>query len=322
MKRIIVIIALSVLASTVWAGTNGGTAGAFARIGAGARARGMGNAFVAVAQGAAAVYFNAGALPYQTRREFSATTLKMALDRRLDYLAFSAPIHPKPAGNKKPVNGGVGIGWLHASVGDIDSRDFDGNPLPMINMSSNQFLFGFGIEFHEKFGAGVTAKVVYETYGKIGTDDKSVNGDGFGIDAAAFSRPIEHLTVGAQIKDIGTKTTWNTANYWSQGTSKIDKWPAMYRVGAAYERWGLTGALDVESSAEKETKLHAGAEYLYPVSEKQSVAGRIGYDAGSPTFGLGIGFRIWKLESTLDFTYVIENIAPDDGTTVSWGVSF
>jgi hypothetical protein len=322
MKKIVVIAVTFVFATSSFAGTNGGLGGAFARMGAGARAKALGNAYVAVAEGPSAIYFNPGALPFAQKREFNATLAHMALDRRLDYIAFAAPVHPKAGPEKRVVNGGVGLGWLHAGVSDIDSRDFDGNPLPMINMSSNLFLFSFGLQPHEKVGVGVTAKVIYETFGIIGNDNRAVDGNGFGVDAGVFAQPIEHLSLGAQLKDLGSKTTWNTSNYWSQGTSKVDDWPLQCRLGAAYQRWGCLGAVDVESSKEGDTRLHAGAEGTYDITDRQSVAGRIGYDDGAATFGVGLGFTVWRLRSTLDFAYVVENIAPDDATTISWGIKF
>jgi hypothetical protein len=321
MKKLLVIILLFTFGTT-YADTNGGFAGAFARMGAGARARAMGGAYTGLAEGPAAIYYNPGALPFLPKREFMAMTSKMALDRRLDYLAFATSVHPHAGPEKRAVNAGVGLAWLHGGVGNIDSRDFDGNPLDKIDMSSNLFLFGFGIQFHERFGAGLTAKVVYETFGSIGTENHSVNGDGFGVDFGAFAKPMDHLTVGAQIKDIGAKTTWNTTYYWSQGSSKPDEWPAQYRVGAAYNWKYLTGALDVESSRKGETKLHAGVEGTYGFTAHQSIAGRAGYDGGPITMGIGIGLDVWKVRSTIDFTYVLENIAPDDAFLIGWGVQF
>ena len=321
-KSHFVLLALFTLTSVSLAGSDGGFAGAFARLGAGARAKALGDAYTGLAQGPSAMYFNPGALPFAQHLEFSATTAKMALDRSLDYIAFTAPVHPRTGPEKKAVNAGLGVGWLHAGVGNIDSRDFDGNPLPTIDQSSNLFLFSFGLQFHERFGAGVTAKVVYETFGKIGNDNKSINGNGFGADVGAFAKPIDHLTVGAQILNLGAKTTWNTTDYWSQGSSKADKWPFQYRAGAAYQYSGLTGTMDVESSDKNDTRLHAGLEGAVNVTEKQSVAGRIGYDDGAPTFGIGLGFAVWKLHSSIDLTYVLENIAPDNSTQLGWNIQF
>lgn len=325
MKRHLVIIALLAFAASSFAGTNGGLGGAFARIGAGTRAKAMGNAYTAVAEGPSAIYFNPGALPFAQKPEFNATIARMALDRSLDYLAFSAPVHPKAGPGKQVVNGGVGLGWLHAGVSDIDSRDFDGNPLEMIDMSSNLFLFSFGLQPHEKVGVGVTAKVINETFGKIGNDDRAVDGGGSGVDAGIFAQPIEHLSLGAQVKDIGSKTTWNTSNYWSQGSSTTDDWPLQYRVGAAYQESGFTGALDVESSEKKETRLHMGVELAPELSDRQGIAVRMGYEGrqkGTISMGLGYYVLLLKAKVAFDFAYAFEEIAPEGTTTLGFGVQF
>lgn len=316
-------IALLLLFATLsFASTNGGTAGAFARMGAGARAKAMGNAQVALADGPEAIYFNPGALSFLDGRVFCANASQLALDRSLQYLAFATSVHPKAGPQKKVVNAGVGVSWLHAGVSDIDSRSFDGEPLDMIDMSSNLFMLGFGLQPHPKVGIGVTAKLVYESFGKISDNGKAVNGDGFGVDAGIFTQPARHLSLGAQFKDIGTKTTWNTTDYWSQGSSKADKWPLQYRVGAAYENYGVTAAVDFESSEESETSLHAGVEGRAEISEKQSIAGRVGVDRDSFNIGGGLGFALWKVQSMLDMTYVFENTAPDNAFLAGWKVAF
>lgn len=321
MKKItLALVALLAIAFCAYADTNGGVGGAFARMGAGARALGMGNAYTGLAEGTSAIYFNPGAISYGEALMFTATTSQLSLDRSLDYVAFIAPVHPQAEG--QVVNAGLGLGWLHAGVGDIDSRDFDGRPLEYIDMSSNLFLFSFGVQFHERLGGGITAKVIYETYGKIGNDDTSVNGDGFGIDAALYGRPIDNLSVGLHVKDIAAKTTWNTTEYWSQGGSKADEWPLQYRLGAAYKWNWLTGAVDIETSEESDTRLHAGVEASQQIAADQTVALRAGLDHENINFGFGFGFAFWKVESIVDLTYTIEAVAPDDGVTVSWGVLF
>src|SRR3989339_139964 len=134
MKKTSLVIALLCVTIIAQAGPNGGLGGSFARVGAGARAKARENAFTGLGEGTSAIYFNPAALPFGKSATFTATTSRMALDRSLDYIAFIAPVHPKAEG--QVVNAGLGLGWLHAGVGDIDSRDYDGQPLDMIDMSS------------------------------------------------------------------------------------------------------------------------------------------------------------------------------------------
>ncbi len=304
------------------AATTGGTAGAFARVGAGARAKAMGNAYTGFAEGPSALYFNPGALPYLNGPEASATATKMDFDRSVQYLAFATSVHPKAGPDKKVVNAGIGVGWLHAGVGNIDSRDFDGEPLEEIDMSSNVFMLGFGVQFHEKVGAGIAAKMIYETFGKITDNNRSVNGDGVGVDAGVFAKPIDRLSIGFQLKDIGAKTTWNTTDYWSQGTSKADEWPMQFRGGAAYTYSAFTGAMDIEGSEEGDAILHAGVEAMTEISDNQSVAGRLGLDGDNFNVGFGVGFAFWKVRSMIDVTYTLEAVTPDDSATLGWGIEF
>lgn len=315
------IIILLVSTPLLHGGTNGGFAGAFGRMGFGARAKGLGDAFTGFAQGPCAVYFNPGGLPFLEVREFSSALSIMALDRSMHFLSFATPLHPKTGEIR--ANAGFGIGWLHAGVGDIDSRGFDGEPLDMMNMSSNLFFFSFANRFHPRVGIGITAKVAYETFGKIGNDGRSINGNGFGLDFGVHARPIDNLYVGAQVKDIALKTTWNTTDYWSQGTTKGDKWPLQYRFGAAYRPLPYLLALaDLEGSDEEDIRLHIGAEGAWQVSDKQSFALRAGLNHEDIAFGLGLYFDFWQVTSKVDFAYVIESIAPEDTQVLSWSVVF
>jgi len=314
-------VAVFVCAPLLWAGTNGGRAGAFGRMGAGARAKALGDAYTGYADGPWAIYFNPGALPFLESREFSSAVSIMALDRSLQFLSFATPLHPKAG--KTRADAGLGIGWLHAGIGDIDSRGFDGEPLDMMSQSSNLFLFSFANRFHPRVGVGITAKVAYETFGKIGDGGRSINGSGFGLDFGVHVRPIDNFTVGAQLKDVALKTTWNTTDYWTQGTTKGDEWLLQYRLGAAYRPLPyLLGLADIEGSDEEDWRLHVGAEGMWRITDRQVFALRAGVSHEDIAFGFGLNFDFWRVTSKVDFAYVVESIAPEDTQVLSWSVVF
>jgi hypothetical protein len=314
-------IFLSMLTPLLYGGTNGGMAGAFGRMGAGARAKSLGDAYTGFADGPWAIYYNPGALPFMEKREFSSAISIMALDRSLQFLSFATPLHPKTKTVR--ADAGLGIGWLHAGVGDIDSRGFDGEPLDMMSQSSNLFFFSFANRFHPRIGVGITAKVAYETFGRIGEGNTSINGSGFGLDFGVHSRPIDNLYVGAQVKDVALKTTWNTTGYWEQGTTKADKWPVQYRFGAAYRPLnGLLVSGDLEGSSEKDWRPHIGAEFMERLTAQQTFALRAGLNNEDIAFGFGLYFAFWRVVSKVDFAYVIEAVAPKDSQVLSWSVEF
>ncbi|MFH1011026.1 MAG: hypothetical protein V1784_07315 [bacterium] len=312
---------LFLCAPLLYGGTNGGMAGAFGRMGAGARAKSLGDAYTGFADGPWAIYYNPGALPFLEKREFSSAISILALDRSLHFLSFATPLHPKTG--KVRTDAGFGIGWLHAGIGDIDSRGFDGEPLDRMNQSSNLFFFSFANRFHPKVGVGITAKVAYETFGEIGEGGTSIDGQGFGLDFGVHSRPIENLFVGAQVKDIALKTTWNTTGYWTQGTTKSDKWPVQYRLGAAYRPLnGLLASADIEGSSEGDWRPHIGAEFMEQLTPRQTFALRAGLSNEDIAFGFGLYFAFWRVLSKVDFAYVVESIAPEDTQVLSWSVEF
>ena len=71
------------------------TAGAFARIGFGARGIAMGGAQVADAFGDASPYYNPSLAPFTAQQSLSATAAFLTLDRELQYLQFATPLQPR-----------------------------------------------------------------------------------------------------------------------------------------------------------------------------------------------------------------------------------
>ena len=90
-KKIFLTISLLIILcfSLTYAATgDGGYAAAFSRMGLGARALGMGGAFVAVADDGFASSFNPAGLVQLKRPIFSASYRFMSLDRKLSYVSY------------------------------------------------------------------------------------------------------------------------------------------------------------------------------------------------------------------------------------------
>ncbi|MEJ2052065.1 MAG: hypothetical protein P8Y60_19910, partial [Calditrichota bacterium] len=98
--------------SPVFAEGNGGYAGAYLRLGLGARAIAMGNAQVATADNGFGFYYNPAALPYLQKLSANFSYSFLSLDRRFAYVGLSTPIKPEA---------GLSIGWIFSGVGDLKS---------------------------------------------------------------------------------------------------------------------------------------------------------------------------------------------------------
>src|ERR1041384_6094554 len=71
-----------------------GSAGAFARMGSGARGMGMGNAMTAVNFGDIQTYYNPSLGAFAEYRSAGLTFGILSLDRSLNFVNYTQPIHP------------------------------------------------------------------------------------------------------------------------------------------------------------------------------------------------------------------------------------
>jgi len=110
----------------------GGYPGQFLRMGLGARAIGMGGAFVSVADDGYAVYYNPAGLSGIQNRTISLGMRFLSLDRTFGFLGYAQHLGP---------SAGIGFGLVHAGVDDIERRDVTGIPFGNIPYSENAFYF-------------------------------------------------------------------------------------------------------------------------------------------------------------------------------------
>ena len=141
----------------------GNYANAVLDIGVGARALGMGGAFVALADDSTAVYWNPAALPrvphveiaaIQQGREYSGLSLNEVGSR---YMFLSGAL-------TVPEIGSFGAAFMRFGVDDIPQTsatlNADGSPNQIGSFSDDDFgfLISYGRQFHPALNAGVTVK--------------------------------------------------------------------------------------------------------------------------------------------------------------------
>ncbi len=239
--------------------------------------------------------------------------------------------------------------WTHAGTDNIDGRTFDGRNYGTLGYFENRFALSFGLKVHRKISLGITAGVLYALFPDIlEGDTKSLKSTTFGADLGAQVRPflgskvpyrLETLSLGVAVYDIAAKNSWNTKDYYSQGTEKTDYYPKRYRCGFAYKPiYGLETFLDLETDLDKLLRPKGGVEYqLYTgsstlrqenpgtrpaINNSRGIYGlalRAGFDRDRPTFGLGLALNLKGLgESRLDYAYVIEPVSPEPTQIISW----
>lgn len=308
MKTTLKILTILSLCSTIAGaatGDNAGYAGAFLRMGLGARAAGMGNSGVAYSENGFAAYYNPGAVPYLEARYLSLTYYFLSLDRQLHYTGFALPLKP---------TAGISVAWLHGGVSDIQGRNFSGEPDEIYDTGEDVFILTFANAFHRLFSIGVNFKILQHQL-------LDIKGTGLGFDIGVLVKPFDNIALGIQLKDISSSYTWNTQKLFDEkGGNYTEYFPQILKVGLALKyRDSFVFSGDLEASDQEDYRVHFGGEYLY----RETLYLRLGMDNNHPTFGAGLAYGfVANLDTQLDYC-VLFGVAGEGNTHVfSWEFKF
>jgi hypothetical protein len=311
---------------------------------------------------------NAGDIP--AREEFTIVVNSTVVSAAVLYDAFTNLLELARSGNartdeevmelvysnyrsvrEKPA--AVAVTWTHAGTGNIDGYNFDGLYYGDLGYFDNRFALSFGLKLSNQVALGVTAGVLYSSFTLPDDNPESISSNTFGADAGIQVRPfiesnmpygLKSLSLGFAAYDLAAKNTWNTGEYWSQGTTKTDHFPRRYRAGFSYKPVvGVETYLDIETDFDGLIRPKGGFEYELlsgPAAfSYQGVRGapgvslanspnygltlRAGMDRNKPSFGFGLLLKLFGLGATrLDYAYVIEDVSPEPTQVVSWRFRF
>jgi hypothetical protein len=258
-----------------------GYAGEFLSLGAGARALGLGSAYVAVVDDATAGYWNPAALAGWQGRQ-----LHLSHSERFSGLVdhqFTGVALPGPWA------AGVALSLLRVGVGGIQLTTLQDPraPLgpenrPVVSSTTSSadyalYLSG-GRRLSQRVAAGASVKLIYRTVA-------SYSAYGIGMDLGLRWGLAPGLVLAAGLRDVtSTPIFWNT-----ETTDRIQ--PSVL-LGLAYTRaWAggrATAALSSRAGGDAADESGAspvggGMEYLY-----RGVALRAGLEEGRPAFGMGL----------------------------------
>jgi len=303
MRRLGFAILTVVLATASLSAQNAGRAGAFARMGFGARGIAMGNSMTAVINGEISGYYNPALSAFAERRSASASVGILSFDRALNFLSYTQSIKP---------NAGLSFGLINAGVSKIDGRDGDGVHTEDYSTFENQFSLAFSNRVTEQVAFGAAIKLYHSKL------FEEVTSTTVGFDIGVCVKATEALTIGAALIDVNSKYKWDTKSVYSLGARQTeDKFPTLRKLAVAYVL-PASGALltaEIENSSEQTTLFRFGGEY--PVMENFSLrAGLDRLESGSdatgakPTFGFSVknSFNGWT--PSLNYAFVVESFAP------------
>lgn len=248
----------------------GTTAAKFLSIPVGARAVGMGGAFVAVANDASALYWNPSGIALLNQAEAIFSHSEWIADINFNYGAITVPVTGF---------GTVGISFTSLSLSEMERTTVQQPDGTGEFFSAGSFAIGvsYARNLTDWFSIGGTVKYVNEHI----WNSSAV---GMGVDVGTlFSTPFHGVKFGATISNFGTKLkiggedllvqkdisedNGNNPNINANLTTDEFDLPLLLRIGVAYEpivteNQQLTLVVDAAHPNDNSESINLGAEYV------------------------------------------------------------
>jgi long-subunit fatty acid transport protein len=302
---IVALISITLIPAVVSASE--GQAGAYLKLGVGARALGLGGAFTAIADDVTAIFWNPGGIANLDRPEISAMHANMTIDRQYDFVGFSTPIDKKSA---------WGVAYTRFSINGIPETrvrpDGSGDPI----LTDDNFLpdgtwdsagpglgdvevFSMFDDVEDNFTLSYSRKI--SPVLSVGANlrflqqqlfDQTANGVGF--DFGALYKYSDKLSFGVSVRDL--------FEYLDYGVGmRNERVPVTATAGVAYEliKDGKV-SLDICQVENLDLAVNVGAEKWF--SEKYAI--RLGANDGELTAGASIKLTDWQF----DFAYETQEL--------------
>ncbi|MBI4727146.1 PorV/PorQ family protein [candidate division TA06 bacterium] len=296
-----------------------GTAGAqFLKLGAGARAVGMGEAFTAVVDDATAMYWNPAGLAQAKKQEMTFTHNQWLGGIKHEFIGYCLPLGG---------NGTLGMNLTVLNVGEmpvttVERGEETGEFFTCMDWA---FALGYGRNLTDKVAFGATAKVIQQ---RIWDMKASAFAMDLGISAKTG---YKSLRIAAALLNFGTDIqykdgqlidafNWHDYGDGPQQTQSLEyvtsssPLPLSYRLGLGYDlidnpTHKLTGAFDYVHPNDGSEKQNLGVEYGFNKMLFARAGLRIDIDARydknaySPTFGMGVDYGFGMLKTKIDYAF-------------------
>ncbi len=300
-RSILLTLLVAALATPAFA-ESAGRAGAYLKMGVGARALGMGSAFTAVADDSTAAFWNPAGLALLNRPEASFMHANLTLDRKYNFFNYAHTL--KNSKNNEVVAlshirfGVDGIPETREStnVAGMPATEPDGTYIA----GRNVYIFSYFDDTESTTFGTYARKIGKQWFGGVNLkalrqDLFTNSADSWGLDLGFLYTPNKKSAFGLSIRDIAEQLKWDTASGHS------DTVPVTTTVGASYKtRPNMTVAVDVSKTQDLDAKFRVGTEYWF----KDIAALRLGSQAGDLTLGASFKLQDWRF----DYAYADETL--------------
>ncbi|MBD3272715.1 MAG: PorV/PorQ family protein, partial [Elusimicrobia bacterium] len=209
----------------------------FLKIPPGARAAGMGNAFMAIADDAAGLWFNPAGSSAMSHREFMGTHAEWLAGTRFNHASYINPL----------ARGAVSASVSLLEYGSIESRNEAGSKTGSFTAQDMCVSGGYARALTTRLSLGVNIKYIEQRIG-------SAQAQGYACDIGShYTLPLKNLYAGFGIFNIGPSMKYHSESY---------SLPLQYAGGLGYRYGELMICGDIRYNAVNgKTEVAFGSEY-------------------------------------------------------------
>ncbi len=288
----------------------GGTESNF-HFGFGARAMGMGQAYTALANDPTAVFWNPAGLESVYNQNITFFHMTAIEGTLYDFLGYSLPtLHL----------GTFGVGIARMSTGDIQERNSQKVEGSIFAWEFYQAYVSYAKKLPYNVTAGFSIKVLREQWGQMEWSG-DLNDTGVGMDVGFLYHPDFSTNILLRDWGFGVNLKNLFAPKLNAGES-IDDYPLSIRLGMLRKIYFSGGggnhlniALDLDHSTNRDMLIHFGTEYQF----RELGMIRLGYDAGSLSFGAGAIYRFLQLDYSYGSSQYDDYFQPTHRISLSFG---
>lgn len=292
---------------------NGGTAGAFSRIGFGPRGMAMGNTLTSVTDLGIYSYYNpALAAHVKEGNQVDFATAAMSFDRSFNTINGTFQLPP---------SAGITISVINANVGGIDGRDRNGYDTGTLQTHEYQIATALGLQISDNLSAGVGLKYFIADY-----HTELKNATTLGLDLGLLYKFSDRFQAGVTARDLLAAYNWDSGSlFGDESSARTDDFPTQFRIGASYfvtPNWLLSlegGYLTHETGSVNNLRIGSS----FDLHERVTI--RAGWqidelsspqrsNSGSAGFSIHLPFNL--LSPSVDYAFIQE------GASISYMHSF
>lgn len=266
---------------------------AFLKVGVGARAMGMGGAYVAEANDPSAVYWNPAGLGGLGRSQITFMHNEWIQDFRQDFAAVAVPAF-------KDGRGGLGFGVATFYADEFERRSDTGVLLGHFGFNDILATGSVAAPLTSALTAGFSAKFVREMI-----DQENASAAAFDA-GLRFVVPRTRLALAGVVQNVGTKAKFDKESF---GLPRTVRAGAAYGFGLARLGSDVRLTSEFRKSGGEDSRFQLGGEFLYHGIAALRAGYKMGYDEESVSFGLGL------TRDRFEFDYALVPLSADLGTT-------